>query len=218
MVRRLGGNRPQLILGFRRRLAAQWIRANLDPKFLLASILTDCNDEEALVRNVTENRHRLQTTPIDDARNARRFSEAYGYEDVRICEILDCDESWLRVLRKLLMLPSDIQKLVADGRLAATFAANKIASLGSEEEMRAAISDATDTTSGKVSTAKAANSLRAKGNKVGSRTLAEAKKFFTTRETCPVSHAVAAWLRGEIDDETMAKRIDAIAFSDATTE
>lgn len=202
-IRRVGGDQPQLICGFRRRAAAIYIREHLDPKFMLAATVQNCNEEEAFILNIVENRQRRATSAIDDAHNARRLRERYGMDDAKIVGVLQCAPSWLTTLGKLVLLPTDLQKKVADGLIAATVAA-KLTALGDDDAMRAVVK-AAEGSGGKVKTSMAAEALREKGGKVG-RTLADVKKFLTVRgessgtDGCPISIVLLAFIRGEIDE------------------
>jgi ParB/RepB/Spo0J family partition protein len=157
-IRKVAGDQPQLICGFRRRAAAIYIREHLDPKFLLAATVQNCNEEEAFILNIVENRQRRATTAIDDAHNARRLRERYGMDDAAIVAVLQCAPSWLATLSKLVMLPGDVQKKVADGLMSASFAA-KMAGL--DDNAVRSVVKAAEGDDGKVRTSRAADALRA---------------------------------------------------------
>jgi ParB family chromosome partitioning protein len=134
IVRRIENNRVALVLGFRRWLAAlQWNRFHPDKPMKLKCVLSALNDEEALSRNVIENRERKSTSPVDDAHNARRLTENYGWTDARVAELFRVSASYLSQLKKLLTLPTDVQKRVHSGELSVATAVS-LAALPKDEQ------------------------------------------------------------------------------------
>jgi ParB-like chromosome segregation protein Spo0J len=80
--RRVDKDRVKLVAGFTRCAAARLIRDGFTgtdnvqrhkPDFMLQCVLVDCNPAESFRRNVIENAHRGETSPIDDAFNQRRL-------------------------------------------------------------------------------------------------------------------------------------------------
>jgi ParB/RepB/Spo0J family partition protein len=112
-VRRIAGNRVQLVLGYRRHAAAVlYNERHPDKPMKLKCLVVEINDEEALSRNVRENRLRKETTPIDDAFTQRRFREDHGWTDIRLAEFYGYSAGYVGKLKKLLTLPTDIQRQV----------------------------------------------------------------------------------------------------------
>jgi ParB/RepB/Spo0J family partition protein len=112
-VRKMPGGKVQLVLGYRRLLAARlYNQRHPDQPMMLRAKIVTCNDEEALRRNVTENRVRSGTSAIDDAHNQRRFREEFGWEEAKIAEFYGVTPSYVGKLAKLLMLPFDVQMRV----------------------------------------------------------------------------------------------------------
>lgn len=130
-ARRIEDNKLQLTLGFTRTAAARLIREGFeydgesyhDPDFKLKVSVVDCNEQMAFIRNVVENAHRDQTSPIDDAFNQQRLRDQYGMSDVEIARIYgycsngETSSSKVCRLRKLLRLNSEQQDLVHSGKL-----------------------------------------------------------------------------------------------------
>ena len=88
-VRNIPGNKVELVLGYRRLLAARLFnQRHPDKPMLLRARRVTCNEEEALRRNVAENRIRSGTSAIDDAFNQRRFREDFGWPEQKIAESL----------------------------------------------------------------------------------------------------------------------------------
>lgn len=118
-VRRLPDKRVQLVLGFRRyKAAAKYNELHPDNPMKLKAIVVEINDEEALRRNIIENRERKQTTPMDDAITQNRLREQYGWNDSRIASFYDVTPPYVGQLRKLLTLATDVQKLIHSRQLA----------------------------------------------------------------------------------------------------
>ena len=91
------------------------------------------NDEEALRRSIMENRERSETTPMDDAYNQRRLREECGWTDVRISDFYKVSPPYVAVLKKLLLLPTDIQLRVHTKQISVQ-AAIALADLSPEEQ------------------------------------------------------------------------------------
>ena len=115
--------------GYTRTAAARLIRTGFvnpltgetvqNENFMLQIKVVDCNEKEAFIRNIVENKQRNETTPIDDAINQRRLRDDYGYNDTEIATLYE-EKNTNRVakLRKLLVLEDRIQDLVHQGLLA----------------------------------------------------------------------------------------------------
>lgn len=118
-VRRLADKRVQLVLGFRRyKASVKYNELHPDNPMKLKAIVVEINDEEALRRNIIENRERKQTTPMDDAITQNRLREQYGWNDSRIATFYDVTPPYVGQLRKLLTLATDVQKLIHSRQLA----------------------------------------------------------------------------------------------------
>lgn len=72
-------------------------------------IISDLSEEDALRKNIVENRERNLTTAVDDAHNQRRLREEYGWSEQQIADFYRMSTSRVSSLRKLLGLPKDIQ-------------------------------------------------------------------------------------------------------------
>jgi len=149
LCRRTHDNRVKLVAGFTRHEAAKMLRQGFeyddksycDPEFRLSVVLSDCNDEEAFLRNLAENNDRCPTSAIDDAHNQRRLRETYGKNDVEIAEIYGVSSVKVGQYRKLLELSNDEQALVHKGLLAVS-AALTLLNVSSEERAQI-VADAT---------------------------------------------------------------------------
>ena len=134
VVRRIADNRVQLVAGYRRYHAAQqYNQLHPDQPMKLKCCVSIMNDEEALRRSIIENRERSETTPVDDAYNQRRLREECGWTDVRISDFYKVSPPYVAVLKKLLLLPTDIQLRVHTKQISVQ-AAIALADLSPEEQ------------------------------------------------------------------------------------
>ena len=133
-VRRIADNRVQLVLGYRRYNAALlYNKQHPDNPMKLKAIVVQINDEEALRRNIIENRERKETTPVDDAYSQRRLREDYGWNDTKIAEFYRMSPPYVGILKKLLTLPTKVQRLV-HGKELSVQAATSLADLPPDEQ------------------------------------------------------------------------------------
>src|ERR1700722_14138738 len=133
-VRRVHDNKVQLVLGYRRYNAAKlYNERHTDSPMKLKCKVVIVNDEEAFRRNIVENRERAECSPVDDAHNQRRLREGFGWTDTKIAEFYPVRPPSGGVLKKLLTLPNDVQKL-AHGHQLSVQAATGLADLPAEEQ------------------------------------------------------------------------------------
>jgi len=136
-VRKVADNRVQLVLGYRRhRAALLYNQRHPDSPMKLKCVVVTVNDEEAFRRNIVENKQRAETTPIDDAFNHRRLREEFGWTDARIAGFYGMTPSYVGLLKKLLLLPTDAQLHVHKRQLSVQAAA-ALADLPAEEQKQA---------------------------------------------------------------------------------
>lgn len=156
-ARRDEQNRLVIVAGFTRTAAARLIRHGFtvdgqeykDESFMLQVVLSDCNDEEAFKRNIVENAHRNETSPIDDAHNQRRLRDTYGMTDAEIGRLYGYKSpNKVGNYRKLLLLTTEEQQLVHCGTLAVSAALDL---LDAPIEHRTEIVEAATNEGGKVS-------------------------------------------------------------------
>lgn len=122
-VRRIAGNRVQLVFGYLRHAAAlEYNRRHPDATMRLKCTVAQWNDEESLVHNIRENRDRKSTSPVDDAHAQRRLREEHGYPDVKIAELYGVSGAYVSQLKKLLSLSRETQELVHRNELSVSAA------------------------------------------------------------------------------------------------
>lgn len=164
MARRVQDKKLQLVLGFTRTAAARLIRSGFehegvqyhDPEFTLKVIVADCNDKEALYRNIAENNERNACSDIDDAHNQNRMRE-HGDSDTDIAKFYGCSVTQVGKLRKLLSLSDEEQRMVHLGLLPTQVAVDL---LDVDTEERAAIIAKCQKDNGKVSGSDVRSQLR----------------------------------------------------------
>ena len=134
VVRRIADNRVQLVAGYRRYHAAQqYNQLHPDSPMKLKCVVSMMNDEEALRRSIVENRERAQTTAMDDAHNQRRLREECGWTDTKIAEFYKVSPPYVGTLKKLLLLPTNVQ-LMVHSRQISVQAAIAMTDLTAEEQ------------------------------------------------------------------------------------
>lgn len=83
------------------------------PNFTLRAEVVDVDDEEAVMRNITENVHRVNTSSIDDALNQEMLRTDYGMSDAAITRLYGyAHQASVTQLKKLLTLPPDVQQRI----------------------------------------------------------------------------------------------------------
>ncbi len=143
-VRRVHDNKVQLVLGYRRFNAARlYNERHPDQPMKLKCKVVIVNDEEAFRRNIVENRERAECSPVDDAHNQRRLREGFGWTDTKIAEFYHVSPPYVGVLKKLLTLPSDVQKMVHERQLSVQ-AATGLADLPADEQKQILVAGQTE--------------------------------------------------------------------------
>lgn len=118
LVRKVAGNKLQLVAGYRRHAAV--VKHNElypDSPLQLKVIVTTVNDQEAFFRNVEENRARKSTSPVDDAVNQRKLRDAMGWKDKDIAALYKMSQGYVSQLKKILTLSRKTQEKIHAGKL-----------------------------------------------------------------------------------------------------
>jgi ParB family chromosome partitioning protein len=114
LVVRRRGNGYELIAGERRLRAAT--KAGLRE---VPVIVREASDPEAFQLALIENLQRENLNPIDEARGYKRLHEEFGRTQEEIADRLGKSRPTIANSIRMLQLPLEIQKEVADGKLAA---------------------------------------------------------------------------------------------------
>lgn len=127
-VRRIAENRLQLVFGFRRLAAIKALNKGkkAENRLQVKCIVVDCNDQEGFLKNISENKNRKNTSPIDDATNQRKLRDVYNWNDTKIAEYYGCSPSLVNLYKKLLLLTEEYKLKVHKGELAVSAAAQMI--------------------------------------------------------------------------------------------
>lgn len=163
--RKTVGNRLILVMGFTRMAAIRLICEGFeyegtryhDPNFRIKTLVVICDESEAVKRNVVENRHRLETSPMDDAFNMGRLEDRYGYSDAEIATLYRLSVAQVQRLKQLVRLPEEMRDKVHT-RVLSVDSALTLEQV--PEPKRAAIVEAATTTNGKISGAEVKKQVR----------------------------------------------------------
>jgi ParB/RepB/Spo0J family partition protein len=212
-VRRIHDNKVQLVLGYRRYNAAKlYNERHADQPMKLRAKVVLVNDEEAFRRNIVENRERAECSPVDDAHNQRRLREAFGWPDTKIAEFYHVSPPYICSLKKLLSLPSDVQRLIHERRLSVQ-AATGLADLPAEEQKQILTLGHTEGLTSQ-NVVKQVRDKKIDKGKSQARSLAEVRAFFEGMtgpgEATPLREFAEDFLkfvRGKIKDEAMENRL-----------
>lgn len=200
-IRKNGSDKPKLVWGYTRYQAASWLNENYKlegkERFRLKCINTTCNDEEAIRQNIIENKERHEITAYDDAVNQRRLKEEFGYTDAKIAELYKCTVAWVSNMRKLLVLPSDIQKQI--GKEISTSVALQLADL-SEADARNLIQEKQQS-GGKVKLTDVKKAKRSKVESTGdtTRSMKELKAFWDSLTSPAEDDKIRKFARSTMD-------------------
>jgi ParB family chromosome partitioning protein len=114
IVVRRGASGFELIAGERRLRAAR--RAGLAT---IPAIIRDSDDTESLREALIENIHREDLNPIELAEAFRELLEELGLKQETLAERLGVSRSHVANTIRLLQLPSDLQQMLAEGKIQA---------------------------------------------------------------------------------------------------
>lgn len=145
VVIRNDGGVATLVAGFSRwRAVSEINKRGLSPvKLQIRSTYVQCTEAEAFLLNISENRFRNPTTPIDDAHNIKRLLNIYQFTEDQVCDIyfptaktereLKEARSFVRDRIALISLAPEAEAAVREGRVSES-AAKAIAKLPSAKQ------------------------------------------------------------------------------------
>lgn len=114
LLQRRPGGRFELVAGERRLRAAR--RAGLER---VPAVIVQTDPQGSLERALVENLHRADLNPIEEASGYRQLIEEGGLTQEALARRLGRSRVAITNALRLLDLPTDIQRLVAEGRLSA---------------------------------------------------------------------------------------------------
>lgn len=226
VVRRIDGNKVQLVAGYGRwRAVTKLNQENPEKPLKLMCRVADLNAEEAFVRSIVENNERAATTPTDDAFAQRRLREDFGWSEEKIATFYKKSVSYVAQLRKLLQLSTPIQTEVSKGNLTVA-AALDVAQLP-ETEREAVVSAAKDPETGKVDANTVRTKVREKKQQSGgavSRTMREVRAYFEGQTGPAESESVRKlcdkildYISGKISDQQMTNALNKYTKAELVT-
>ena len=113
-VRRLDGERYQIIAGERR-----WRAARQAGLTAIPAKIVEADDREAMVLALVENLQREDLNPVEQAKGFRRLLEEYGLTQEAAAERVGTSRPALTNALRLLALPEAVLAMLEDGRLSA---------------------------------------------------------------------------------------------------
>jgi ParB family chromosome partitioning protein len=133
VVRKMGGNRYQIIAGERRWRAAQ--KAGLRE---VPVIVRRAGEDEALEVSLIENIQREDLNAIDTASAYLRLMEDHGYSQEQVAAAVGRNRSTVANTLRLLTLPESVQAMVAEGALSEGHARAVLQADGAAAQVQAA--------------------------------------------------------------------------------
>ena len=112
LVRRIGGERYQLVAGERRWRAAQ--RAGLQK---VPAVIREVPDDRMLELALIENIQRQELNAIEEAYAYKRLIETFGLTQETVAQRVGRDRTFVTNYLRLLRLPEDIQQLVEENKI-----------------------------------------------------------------------------------------------------
>ena len=114
IVRQIPGGQYEIVAGERRWRAAQ--RAELHE---VPVLVRELSDSEVLEIAIIENIQRAELNAVDEALAYRQLMDRFGHTQERIAEALSRSRSHIANTLRLLVLPSEVQAMIANGKLSA---------------------------------------------------------------------------------------------------
>ena len=111
---RPANGRYQLVAGERR-----WRAARQAGLAAIPAVVRDVGDRDALEMALTENLLREDLNPLEAAQGYEELQQKHGLSHEEIAEHLGLDRSTITNTLRLLRLPSEVQQMIADGKISA---------------------------------------------------------------------------------------------------
>lgn len=206
---RKNGNRVECIDGRQRVKAAREVNRRLKaegaPTIKVPAMVKRGEDHEVFAMMVTANENRIDDDPITKAKKAQRFLDM-GRNTKEAAVHFGVTEGTLKSWVRLLDCAPEVRKAVAQGKLGATDAAKKFASLDREKQTEALREVLAKQTSVTDAVAKRGGSGHAKRQAGVSRTAL--RRMYQAENTpfTPRELALIGWISGQITEgEAMEK-------------
>lgn len=102
----------EIVAGERR-----WRAAQMAQLHELPIVIREFSDEEVLEVAIIENIQRADLNPMEEALGFRQLMDKFGHTQEKMAEALGKSRSYIANLLRLMQLPTDVQEMLADGRL-----------------------------------------------------------------------------------------------------
>ena len=133
VVLRRKQDRYELVAGERR-----WRAAKIAGLDRIPAVVREIDDKDLLELALIENIQREDLNPIEEAQAYRKLIETVGLTQESLATRVGRDRSYITNYLRLLRLPDDIQRLVAEGKLSTGHARTLLGLVGVDEQRRAA--------------------------------------------------------------------------------
>jgi ParB family transcriptional regulator, chromosome partitioning protein len=133
IVLRRKHDRYELVAGERR-----WRAAKLAGLARIPAVVKEIDDKNLLELALIENIQREDLNPIEEAQAYKKLIETVGLTQESLAQRVGRDRSYITNYLRLLRLPDDIQKLVAEGKLSTGHARTLLGLVGLDEQRRIA--------------------------------------------------------------------------------
>lgn len=110
----LGSGKHEIVAGERR-----WRAAQIAGLHSVPVIIRDFTDSEVLEIAIIENIQRAELSSIEEALAYQQLMDRFGHTQEKLAEALSRSRSHIANILRLLHLPSDVQSMVAAGKLSA---------------------------------------------------------------------------------------------------
>lgn len=124
----LGSGKHEIVAGERR-----WRAAQIAGLHSVPVIIRDFTDSEVLEIAIIENIQRAELNSIEEALAYQQLMDRFGHTQEKLAEALSRSRSHIANILRLLHLPSDVQSMVAAGKLSAGHARALITSANPTE-------------------------------------------------------------------------------------
>ena len=112
LVRRKGEDRYELIAGERRFRAAKSAQLSAVP-----AVIRKSSDDESTILSLIENIQRSNLNPVEEAKAYRQLIDELGVTQEAVAERVGRDRASVANICRILSLPTEVQGMVASGRL-----------------------------------------------------------------------------------------------------
>ena len=108
VLRQINANKYELLIGTRRMEVARMRQLTSIPAIILDSV----SDQDAVVLALSENLHRSDLTPFEEARAILKLCKEFNMDPKRVAKRIGKDENFVRGRLKILSVPRKVQDLL----------------------------------------------------------------------------------------------------------